>query len=1160
MSELNKRQQKRALWTLAISFIVVSIAVIQFLNTMETVQGQGSRWDSAVFEDVIVLDYSPRDPRNMEPVNVTIESKDYEPINVAYLNIDYSTPDGQTGSGGYEFNRLNASRMYRRIQGYPGGTSVDFQVEAYDTGNNMVRSPKFTYVVAKNGSWKSNSFEENINLTYVPTQPDADDNVEVIIQSRYPDVNIDSAYLYYQIEYQGITPEPGVVPFNRISDTKMNATIVPYPGGSNVTFWITARDTYQSELTSKEYMYSIPAPAPEEPDYVGSIMIVVQDVANLELQEKALVIIKNNTWSNTTNTSDQGIALIPKVYKGEYEIEVYYLGEKYTQNVRVPNPRNDYTIEFEVNEKATPVEYEMEGAISLEFLAGIILAVILFFLALRYKKDLLRLISKDKEIMKGKEKETEEKSVAAYLLTSAERRKTIGTFTAFAFLGLFGSLWSPFFPWWMVIIITLVTGAIAIKSKYLSMIVLTVFSIGATGFQAPEFGLLFAIFSFIILIITLFSLEFGYLTFSTIYLSRFGLSLLPITLAAVLYPLALVIGTLAVSYAFIYLVIYNSNIYHLGGIFAPAREEFIATFSRDIPESFGLSTLYDSINSTSFVNLNRMGGIMHANLDTPAPILFIIAISVVVYLFHRKIKEAMSSIDEKKRISTFLSSREMIKLTAMLGLILGILSVASGAVFDVPMLMLVVGIEFPLAMILGLVIADNIRLTYPEIYIFKEKVEAVGKSMKEVEGLRKTTFDLVGGLDDVKEEIKEAVIIPLLKPKIAKKYGVTPSKGVLLFGPPGCGKTLLMRAIASELNVDMIYVKCSDVMSKWYGESENTIDRLFRDARNKKPCIVFLDEIDAITKRRDFYSTDDVTPRILSIILAELDGMEDAEGIIFVGSTNMPDIIDPAIMRPGRFDKIIYVPPPDRRSRIEVLKIHTENRPLSKRVDLNVLATKTKGYSGADIENLVKDAAVIAMRERMDSGRNIRISMRHFKMALRNAKPSITSDMVEAYKKLKKGYERKKDRRTMKREDRSSAKKAQPVDEEGDIEREWEMEEDTLGEGEIAAPEGELFSPEEMPEDEEDELGEEEMSPLEEEGEEMTAGEELGEGGLGEEDVEEIAPVEEEESIEYETVTPEEEFKEGKKSDEEIERELFEEEVEEVEEDESELFTFKEDE
>jgi SpoVK/Ycf46/Vps4 family AAA+-type ATPase len=292
------------------------------------------------------------------------------------------------------------------------------------------------------------------------------------------------------------------------------------------------------------------------------------------------------------------------------------------------------------------------------------------------------------------------------------------------------------------------------------------------------------------------------------------------------------------------------------------------------------------------------------------------------------------------------------------------------------------------------------------------KSSDVGKKISEMVGFRKASFKDIGGLEDVKREVKNALMVPLLEPEMATKYGVKPTKGIMLFGPPGCGKTLMLRAVASDLNVEMIGIKCSDVMSKWYGESENLIANLYEEARSRAPCILFLDEIDAIAKRRDFYSTDDVTPRVLSIMLSEMDGMDEAEGIIVVATTNMPDLVDPALMRPGRFDKVIYVPPPDEESRGEILKVHLKGKFVSDNIDTGVLAKNTKGFSGADIANLVREASSAGLERALETKKPQPITMQDLVTVLNEIKPSVTPKMIKMYDKLRHEYERKKKNNT----------------------------------------------------------------------------------------------------------------------------------------------------
>jgi len=265
-------------------------------------------------------------------------------------------------------------------------------------------------------------------------------------------------------------------------------------------------------------------------------------------------------------------------------------------------------------------------------------------------------------------------------------------------------------------------------------------------------------------------------------------------------------------------------------------------------------------------------------------------------------------------------------------------------------------------------------------------------------------WDDIGGLEDVKQQLREAVEWPLKYPKVFEEMGIRPPKGILLFGPPGTGKTLLAKAVATESEANFISIRGPEVLSKWVGESERAIRETFRRARQAAPCVVFFDEIDAIAPKRGIRSdTTGVTDRIVNQLLTELDGIVPLTNVVVIAATNRPDIVDPALLRPGRFDRVIYVPPPDKKARLEIFKVHTRKTPLAPDVDLEKLAELTEGYTGADIEAVVREAVMIALREELKARP---ITMKHFLQALKVVPPSLTPEDIRRYEELAKTFKR----------------------------------------------------------------------------------------------------------------------------------------------------------
>ncbi|MFH1209526.1 MAG: CDC48 family AAA ATPase [archaeon] len=254
----------------------------------------------------------------------------------------------------------------------------------------------------------------------------------------------------------------------------------------------------------------------------------------------------------------------------------------------------------------------------------------------------------------------------------------------------------------------------------------------------------------------------------------------------------------------------------------------------------------------------------------------------------------------------------------------------------------------------------------------------------------------IGGLENIQQELKEAVEWPLKHPDAFKRMGIRPPRGLLLHGPPGTGKTLLARAVATESQANFIQIKGPELLNKFVGESEKGVRKIFEKARQVSPSIIFFDEIDAIAPRRGSSHDSHVTENVVNTILAEMDGLEELNNVIVLGATNRPDRIDSALLRPGRFDRILLIGPPSKEGRLDILKIHTKNMPLAKEINLKTLAEKTEGYVGADLESVCREAGLLALRENIKAKE---IKKKFFDEALKKVKPSLSPEIMEFYNK-----------------------------------------------------------------------------------------------------------------------------------------------------------------
>jgi transitional endoplasmic reticulum ATPase len=277
------------------------------------------------------------------------------------------------------------------------------------------------------------------------------------------------------------------------------------------------------------------------------------------------------------------------------------------------------------------------------------------------------------------------------------------------------------------------------------------------------------------------------------------------------------------------------------------------------------------------------------------------------------------------------------------------------------------------------------------------------------------TWNNVGGLEETKEKLRETIQWPLEYPEVFDQMDMQSAKGVLMYGPPGTGKTLLAKAVANQAESNFISIKGPELLNKYVGESEKGVREVFSKARENAPTVVFFDEIDAIASERGRNSGDSgVSERVVSQLLTELDGLEALEDVVVVATSNRPDLIDSALLRPGRLDRHIHVPVPDEDARRAILEVHTREKPLAEDVDLDEIASRTDGFVGADIEALAREAAMAASREFVhsvareevaESVGNVLITMEHFEEALDEVGPSVTDAVRERYEELQESFE-----------------------------------------------------------------------------------------------------------------------------------------------------------
>lgn len=581
------------------------------------------------------------------------------------------------------------------------------------------------------------------------------------------------------------------------------------------------------------------------------------------------------------------------------------------------------------------------------------------------------------------------------------------------FLGALAILFAiPFYPVYVVPFLALLCGAVAYRNPAAGTILSVVLAFPTFMYQSYSLGFLFML---LLAVVFFEAFEHWGIISALQVLIFLPFAPFPISLVGGFVMLGMVITalhfgsskSLLVSIPSIFLILFLSSIWlYPNAAYIPIN---IALYSPSSAlqisnPAVAIGTLpQDTINALASVldlskaqefgdALSKSAENISTLLISDGGIIELIVWSVVLYLV-----SMMSG--RKGKHSQLFASLFLLIIPAADYLI----SVSFGAAFRPEMLIYV----FASIAIVGYLEMKGIKFSRESAINKKEQLKQFGKfGVKDLSLEGGEKFDDIGGYEDVKEEIRDAVMLPLEQKDLAYTYGLTPPKGILLFGPPGTGKTMIVRALANEINFRLYYVNTSELLSKWYGESEKNVTELFADARKNAPCIIMFDEIDTIGKKRDSY-TDDVTPRVLSVLLQEIDGaVNSKKPIMVIGTTNIPNQLDPALLRPGRFDKIIYLPLPDPAAREAIFKVYLGRYP-TKDVDYALLSKKTDRFSGADIKNIVSESVQMIAKQAQKQDAVVPISGAALLEVISHMKPSVSLAHLEEYDQFKMDFERR---------------------------------------------------------------------------------------------------------------------------------------------------------
>jgi SpoVK/Ycf46/Vps4 family AAA+-type ATPase len=606
--------------------------------------------------------------------------------------------------------------------------------------------------------------------------------------------------------------------------------------------------------------------------------------------------------------------------------------------------------------------------------------------------------------------------VAAYLSMAQKSDSLHGALLVFlGALALLGSI--SFYPIYLVPVLAAVCGLIALRSPPAGVVAGAVLAIPAVLYQSAVFGWFYVM----ILSAILFEAVENWrivCVLEILVLAPFAFRGVPLT--GWLAILGMAMGSLyfgsrksiAISLPAVFLILMLSSLWLVQNTaYLPLKMELYQPGQPDLvfgKKAVDVFSMAPEINTAlgRFIDIGNVGRIGNA--------LRWLSGNVLIMLIQDSLVLQLAGWGFVLWLMGWLSNRQSQIVSSLALLVIIPMYYLIGMIYGTPMNWeLTGGILFTI-IVLGALGQVGVRVSRESEIERGERMKAYGKSgMTDISlgGEEKSMAD-VGGYNDVKQELRDAIMIPLENKELAFTYGIKPPAGILLFGPPGTGKTMLMRALSKELKYNFIEVRCSQIMSQWVGESEKNVAEAFNNARKSgKPTILFFDEIDSIAKKRSSMSEgiDVVGPRVLSEMLQQIDGANKARGTVMViGATNMPNELDPALLRPGRLDKIIYMHLPDPEARREILSVHLKKLPVDlEGKDMEELVKKTDRFSGADLKNVVTEAKGLAAKEAARKGEVVPISMAHMLTVLRQLKPSTGLAQLDNYEQFRMDFERR---------------------------------------------------------------------------------------------------------------------------------------------------------